>query len=200
MDGLRCLSYVIALRNTFKFLVQRADNTLLRLMKSPAVPNRPKQGGFTMVEIVAGIVISVIVAAYAVPRMLGPSDFAAKVTADSVLAAVHYAQTLAQRQGMATSAVFANSPGIPLVTSGLSVNQSGVHVTFSAQNYNGTNTANDLYNALLNPGVTFVPASGVIAYSASGVLTAGSGSYTIAGAGMPSVKIKVEPTGFAHFE
>ena len=150
-----------------------------------------------MVEVVAVLVIVVVLAAAAIPRMMGTSDVAARVTADRVLAALHYAQVLAQRQGVPTSAVFADNP-IALVTSGLTVYQSGVQVSFPTQNYDGSTDPNGLYNVLLEPDVAM--SGGTVVYGADGIPTAGAGiSYTFAGGGV-SFKIKVEQTGFAHFE
>lgn len=151
-----------------------------------------------MVEVVAVLVIVVVLAAAAIPRMMGSGDVAARVTADRVLAALHYAQTLAQRQGVPTSAVFADEPMLP-VTAGLTVYQSGVQVGLATQNYDGTDTGGK-YNVSLEPEVVFNPVSGVVAYGADGIPTAGAGtSYTISGSGI-TIKIKVEQTGFAHFE
>ena len=147
-----------------------------------------------MVEIVATMVIMVVVAAYAIPRMMGSNDVAAKVTADRVLAALHFAQTLAQRQGVATSAVIETTPN-----NHLAVNQGGFPVSFPTQNYDGT--TRDVYDALLHPTVTFVPVSAVIAYGADGIPSpVSSYSVTVKGNDGMSFKIKAEPTGFAHFE
>jgi MSHA pilin protein MshA len=194
------LSYVIFLRSAFKFMPPGADNSLSRFMKNRTVPNKRMQSGFTMVEVVAVLVIVVVLAAAAIPRMMGTSDVAARVTADRVLAALHYAQVLAQRQGVPTSAVFADEP-IATVTAGLTVYQSGVQVGLATQNYDGTDTVpSGTYNVTLEPEVAFSPVSGVVAYGADGIPTAGAGtSYTIGGSGI-SIKIKVEQTGFAHFE
>jgi len=196
---LRYLSYVIFLRSAFKFMPPGADNSLSRFMKNRTVPNKRMQPGFTMVEVVAVLVIVVVLAAAAIPRMMGTSDVAARVTADRVLAALHYAQVLAQRQGVPTSAVFADEP-IATVTAGLTVYQSGVQVSFATQNYDGSTDPSGLYNVSLEPEVAFAPVSGVVAYGADGIPTAGAGiSYTFAGGGV-TFKIKVEQTGFAHFE
>lgn len=197
MDGFGWLSYVVFLRNAVKFLVQCADNTLLRFMKSQTVPSKRTQGGFTLVEIAATIVIVAVVGVYAVPRMMGTSDVAAKVTADRVLAALHYAQTLAQRQGAATEVVM-TAPNHLVVRY-----QAGpTVVTFTTQNWDGSATAvADTYDVLLHPDVTILPAPpATISYGAGGFLTAGAGTYTITYGSLDSFRIKVEPTGAAHFE
>lgn len=149
-----------------------------------------------MVEVVAVAVIATILAAYAIPRMMGPSDVAAKITADRVLAAMHIAQTLAQRQGVATG-VAVTAPNQLAVS--LAVFQAGIPVSFSTQNYDGTDTGG-IYDALLHPEVTIIPAIN-IAYGTDGVPTSGAGiTYTIAHGNLDEFKIKVEPTGYAHFE
>ena len=195
MGRFRWLSYVVFLRNTVKFLVQCADNILLLFMKNQTVTSKRTQGGFTLVEIVAAMVIMAAVAAYAVPRMLGSNDFAAKMTADRVLAALHYAQTLAQRQGVATEVVITTAPNHLVVRY-----QAGpTVVTFATQNWDGSPTAvADTYDVVLHPDAPVVPTA-TISYGANGVSTAGAGTYTIAGNGM-SFRIKVESTGATHFE
>jgi prepilin-type N-terminal cleavage/methylation domain-containing protein len=164
-------------------------------MQSQAVSN--KQSGFTLVEVVAVMVITTILAAYAIPRMMGSSDVAAKVTADRVLAALQYAQVLAQRQGVPTRVEIAAGPI-------LTVKQGVAAVIFSTQNYDGTDTGGK-YDVKLDPDVS-IAISGIsgsplpISYGVDGIPTPAGSSYsiTINGSGM-SFTIKVESTGFAHF-
>jgi prepilin-type N-terminal cleavage/methylation domain-containing protein len=169
-------------------------------MQNQTVPYKQRQTGFTLVEVVAVMVITTILAAYAIPRMLGPGEFAAKVTADRVLAALQYAQVLAQRQGVATSVVIvAAPPGFAVrqlaATPPSCITPPGCTVTFTTQNYDGTDTGG-LYNVKLHPDVTI--SGGTITYGANGIPTVGAGTYSINDVGM-SFTIKVESTGFAHF-
>lgn len=153
------------------------------------------QGGYTLVELVAVMVIVVVLAAYAIPRMLGANDFAAKVTADRVLAALHYAQTLAQRQGVATDVEVTSTPNR------LAVKQGGTAVTFSTQNYDGTDTGSK-YDVKLSSDAVIAPSgTTTITYGTDGIPTTAGlpSSITITGSGM-TFSIKVEVTGFAHFE
>jgi len=154
-------------------------------MQSLTVSN--KQKGFTLVEVVAVTVIVVVLAASAIPR-IGSGGVAARTAADQVLAALHYAQVLAQRQGVVTSVV------VTAGTNRLTVNQTGI-VSFPIQNYDGTDTGGK-YDVKLHPSVSL--SSGTITYGVDGIPTAGVGSYNITGNGM-SFTIKVESTGFAHF-
>lgn len=65
--------------------------------------NDKYQRGFTLVEVIAISVVAVVLAAFAIPRMMGPGEFAVRTNADRLLAALQYARTLAQTQGVATS-------------------------------------------------------------------------------------------------
>lgn len=147
-----------------------------------------------MVEVVAVAVIATILAAYAIPRMMGPSDVAAKITADRVLAAMHIAQTLAQRQGVATG-MAVTAPNQLAVS--LAVFQAGIPVSFPTQNYDGTDTGG-IYDALLHPDVAISAIN--IAYGTDGVPTSGVRSYSVSHGTLDSFTIKLEPTGYAHFE
>lgn len=161
------------------------------------MPYKPTQDGFTMVELVAAIVVMAVIAIYAAPRMMGSSDFAAKTTADRVLAALQYAQMLAQRQGVATEVVITTAPPNHLAVQ----YQAGpALVEFTTQNYDGSaTTAANRYDVDLSPDVTIIPGATII-YGANGTLTAGAATYTITHGISDNFKIKVEPTGFAHFE
>lgn len=154
------------------------------------VPDKRTQNGFTMVEIVAATVIATILAAYAIPRMMSASDVAAKVTADRVLAAMYIAQTLAQRQGMATGVEVTSAKHLLVL-------QNATAVSFQTHNYDGTDTGG-FYDVLLPPDVT-IPAIN-IAYGSDGIPTSGVTTYTIAHGTSDRFTIRLEPTGFAHFE
>lgn len=180
---------------------------LLQLMKT--LPNKQFQGGFTIVEIVAVMVLATILAAFAIPRMMSSSDVAAKVTADRVLAAMHIAQTLAQRQGVATS-VEITAPPSPGSPSNLAVKQGVSVVILATQNYNGADTSN--YSLTLHPDAIIDPSALTITYGANGIPTAGAGTTSavsifrkiadpVTGTekNVDISKINVEPTGFAHF-
>ena len=151
-------------------------------MQNQTVPN--KQNGFTLVEVVAVMVIVVVLAASAIPRM-GPGEFAARTAADRLLAALQYAQVLAQRQGVATSVVIA--PGDPQIIVKYSL--SGTVVPLGNETYSD-------YRIRLNSDV--VLSAGTVTYGVNGIPTAGVGTYSISGNGMNFI-IKVESTGFAHF-
>ena len=76
--------------------------------------------GYTLLELMAILIIVGILAAVLAPRFLGTSGFTGQTTADKLLAAARYAETLAQNQGVTTAlTVGANS---------FSVTQGGVAV------------------------------------------------------------------------
>jgi len=148
--------------------------------------DKKNQRGFTLVEIVAVMVTVTILAAYAVPHMMGSGGFAARTNADRLLAALQYAQTLAQRQGVATSvAIAATTPNIAVLQNNLAVN-------LQNESYNG------LYKIDLHPDVSVTPSATVI-FGTNGIPTAGTGTYSIKENGTTRFTIVVEATGFTHF-
>ena len=144
-------------------------------------------------EVVAVAVIATVLAAYAIPRMMGPSDVAAKVTADRVLAALHYAQTLAQRQGVATSVDITTAPNHLAVR----YQVGSLLVDFPTQNYDGSDSGGK-YDANLSPDVT-INSAATTSYDSNGIPTT-IPTYTFTRGNLDKFIIKVEPTGFAHFE
>ncbi|MHA1569404.1 MAG: pilus assembly FimT family protein [Alphaproteobacteria bacterium] len=71
------------------------------LIRIPA-PSRPA-AGFTLVELVTIILIVGILAAFAVPRMLGRSDVEPVTASNTVLSAAHRARQLAMTKGSAAN-------------------------------------------------------------------------------------------------
>jgi MSHA pilin protein MshC len=65
---------------------------------SCAIENRRFCGGFTMVELILVIVVAGILAAVAVPRLVGRSSFDTRGFADQLAATVRFAQKLAVAQ------------------------------------------------------------------------------------------------------
>ena len=202
---------------------------MLQPMKNKTIPNRPTQGGFTMVEVVAVTVIMVVLAAYAVPRMMSSTDVSAKVTADRVLAALYIAQTLAQRQGVATGVAIQTTllnndcididPTRPPSPNCLIVSQIGTPVSFPTQDYDGTLNVSGTYAVRLHPrtppfgppsyGLNISATATPITYYPNGIPT--PAPVTIVVTSLDEDKnhnpisdvqltIKVEATGFAHFE
>lgn len=61
-------------------------------------PNRGSSRGFTMVELILVLIIAGVLAAVAVPRMIGRNSFDTRGFADQLSAAVRFAQKLAVAQ------------------------------------------------------------------------------------------------------
>jgi prepilin-type N-terminal cleavage/methylation domain-containing protein len=66
--------------------------------------------GFTMVELIAVIVITSIIAVVGMARMAAPSPFAVQGVADQLAASLRQAQTLARAQRQAVYVVLSQSP------------------------------------------------------------------------------------------
>lgn len=63
---------------------------------------RPRAGGYTLLEVVVVLILVVVMAAVLAPRFIGSSGFTGETTANQLLVAARYAETLAQNQDVAT--------------------------------------------------------------------------------------------------
>lgn len=139
-----------------------------------------------MVEIVAVMVIVVTLSAYAIPRMMGPGEFAVRTAADRLLAALHYAQVLAQRQGVSTSVVIAGAD--PQIT--VKYTASGTVVSLANETYSD-------YRIRLHSDVSIT--TGTVIYGTDGIPTAGTGTYSVQENGVTRFTVTVESNGHAHY-
>ncbi|MHB1566408.1 MAG: pilus assembly FimT family protein [Acidiferrobacter sp.] len=71
-------------------------------MFQPRGPRRPRAGGYTLLEVIVVLILMAILAAILAPRFIDTSGFTGQTTADQLLAAARYAETLAQNQDVAT--------------------------------------------------------------------------------------------------
>ena len=78
----------------------------------PALPPRTAwlRKGFTLVELIAVIAITSIIAVMAMTRFVGPSQFAVQGTADQLAATLRQAQTLARAQRVTVYVVLTAQP------------------------------------------------------------------------------------------
>lgn len=166
------------------------------MMNSRIVLSKSRQAGFTLVEIVAVTVIVTILAAYAIPRMMGPGEFAVHTAADRLVAALHYAQTLAQRQGVATSVTI--STAAPNIT----VSQGGTPVGFQNESYNGQYKVDWHYDVSVVPSAPAVmPVA--ITFGSDGIPSATLPAtlpvtFSINENGVKRFTVIVQPTGFVQ--
>lgn len=149
-------------------------------MNSRTVSSKSSQAGFTLVELVAVSVIVTILAAYAIPRMMGPGEFAVRTAADRLVAALHYAQILAQRQGVETKVE---------ISTQIKVTQSGNPVSFPSETGN-------TYVVNIHPDVSIT--SGNITFGTDGIPTVGTGNYYVNENGVKRYTVTVQSTGFVQ--
>ncbi len=140
--------------------------------------------GFTLLEVVTVLVIAAVLAAVLAPRFIGATGFTGQTTADKLLMAARYAETLAQNQGVTTSlTIGANS---------FSVTQNG-----------GVAVANPTLQSAsfvvpLPAGVTITsqPTTTTVSFARPGVPNA-TPIFTVAGPGS-TVRIDVTATGYIY--
>lgn len=143
------------------------------------------QGGFTMVEIVAVMVITVTLAAWAMPKMDRAADIGTGATANRLVAALQYAQVLAQRQGVDTN--------VEISATEFKVTQGAV-----------PGTAIDFPMGSENKYAVAIPSDVSIAfctnvtYKPDGTLVPAAGLTCLVNNGETRFTVKVEPTGHAY--
>ena len=136
--------------------------------------------GYTLLEMVAILVIVGILAAVLAPRFMGATGFTGQTTADKLLVAARYAETLAQDQGVTTSLVVgANS---------FSVTQNGVAVA-------NPTLQSASFAVPLPAGVTITPQT-TVSFTRPGVPSA-TPTFTVAGTGF-TARIYITPTGYVY--
>lgn len=136
--------------------------------------------GYTLLELVAVLIVAAILAAVLAPRFIGASGFGGRTTADKFLVAARYAETLAQNQGVATSlTVGANS---------FSVTQNGTSVADPALQSTG-------FVVSLPAGVTITPQT-TVQFMRPGPPNA-TPTFTVTGPGS-AAQIYVTATGYIY--
>ncbi len=143
--------------------------------------------GYTLLELVAVLIVAGILAAVLAPRFIGGSGFTGQTTADKLLVAARYAETLAQNQGVVTT---------------LTVGKKGTKTFFSV-NKNGVPVADPTLQS--SSFVTTVPANVSISphTSVSFSRTESSASvttpviFTVTGTG-PSISVHVTAAGYIY--
>jgi prepilin-type N-terminal cleavage/methylation domain-containing protein len=153
------------------------------------VPNQRPQRGFTLVEVVAVMVIAVTLAAWAMPRMDSASDVGASAAASQLVAALQYAQVLAQRQGKSTKVEM------------VSTNPQVIRVRY-ADDSEVALLPDESYWRSLHPDVSISPIApclATISFGADGMPSSGPPcTYQVRQDGVSRFEVKVEPTGYAY--
>lgn len=163
---------------------------IVPLMKRISVPTQRTQHGFTLVEVVAVMVIAVTLAAWVMPKMDRAGDIGTGSAANRLVAALQYAQVLAQRQGEKTRV--ANISSLPKVEQWNTVTL--VWDTVKLQNED--------YQVKLDADISISPVlpcvETTVEFAANGLPSSGSPcTFSIQNAGA-SFKVKIEPTGYAY--
>jgi prepilin-type N-terminal cleavage/methylation domain-containing protein len=170
---------------------------IVPLMKRISVPARCTQHGFTLVEVVAVMVITVTLAAWAMPKMDRAGDIGTGSAANRLVAALQYAQVLAQRQGVPTRVEIINS-SVPWK----------VEVKWSADGgatFNGfiKLPADENYTFELDRDVSITNCTSIV-YKTNNTLTVdgvpmpAAGKTCLVNNGEIGFTIKIEPTGHAY--
>lgn len=160
--------------------------------------NDKYQRGFSMVEIVVVAITAGVLAAYAIPRMMGPGEFAVRTNADRFLAALQYAQTLAQRQGVATRVVI--DTGTAPAT--ISVQQTDGVLWNTVKLATENNSAGN-YIVDIHPEVAIAPqapCAATIVFGTNGIPSAVPVRcfYNINEDGVKRFSVTLEPSGYSH--
>ncbi len=133
--------------------------------------------GYTLLEVVVVLVVVGILAAVLAPRFIGTSGFTGQTTADKLLMAARYAETLAQNQGVATALTVGSTT--------FEVTQNGTPVP------NPTLQSTDFVVSFPS-GVTVTPSTTVTFVRGSGPSLAPT--FTVAGRG-PAIQVYVTAAG-----
>ncbi|MHB8253712.1 MAG: prepilin-type N-terminal cleavage/methylation domain-containing protein [Acidiferrobacter sp.] len=141
---------------------------------------RATTSGYTLLEIVVVLVVVSILAAVLAPRFIGVSGFTGQTTADKLLVAARYAETLAQNQNVSTS--------LTVTGTDFSVEQNNTPVT-------NPTLQSASFVVPLPSGVTITPQT-TVTFTRPGVPNA-TPIFNVASSG-PTVQVVVTGTGYVY--
>jgi len=124
---------------------------------------------------------------------MGPGEFAVRAGADRFLAALHYGQTLSQRQGVETHVEIAVSSPHVKVTQWDTLSSSWKSVSLQ----------NEPYEVVLHEDVSIgKPSADNVEFAFDGIPKngKGTGQYVIYEGDVPRFSIVLESTGYAHYQ
>ncbi len=142
--------------------------------------------GFSLIELVAALIIAAVLAAVLAPRFIGRSGFSAQTTADQLLAAIRYAEALTQNQGVPTS--------LTVGSTSFSVTQTTGGVTAPVAN---PSLQPATFVVALPAGVTVSPAATVTFNRPGAPFVAAPTTFMVTGGGS-TVAVYVTASGYAY--
>ncbi|WP_363321091.1 type II secretion system protein [Acidiferrobacter sp.] len=92
-------------RHLTRFIRAGRDNRATLVRPFAAARCSRATPGYTLLELVAVLIVAGVLAAVLAPRFIDATGFTGQTTADKLLMAARYAETLAQNQGVTTSLV-----------------------------------------------------------------------------------------------
>lgn len=152
--------------------------------------------GFTLLEVIAVMIIASILAAIVVSQFMGSSGFEGQTTADKLLASARYAESLAQNQGIPTT--------LTVQSGSFSITQNGAAVTdptlqgssFTVPIPAGVSITPQTSVMFCRPGVPLV-ASTTATAPCDADTPVNAFNFYVRGSG-PSVVVSVSATGYVY--
>jgi MSHA pilin protein MshC len=172
-----------------------ADDVVVYRQKSHAIRFEPRACGFTMLELIAVMIIVGIMAALAIPRFASNAAFQTRGFSDQVISTLRYAQSIAVAQDVCVNVAF-TSTSLTLNTYSYS-SSNGCGVTPTPLNL--PSGATNVLNAPSNITISTLPTPASFYFDPVGRPVGFSTQQTITVTGDSAYKFFIEAeTGYAH--